>query len=99
MAEKLKQEKRIIPVAYVTKWAASRGILVVHSGEYVPRDGGDDGYLSKGVLFVHPNNWTDDKDVAVSRWRKALNAKIASHKKAIAKLGEALMGDAPFKEK
>lgn len=91
--------KRIVPVAYVTKWAATKGILVVRGAEAVQRDGHDDAYLSKGFkLFVHPAHWTEDRAVAVALWRRALKNKRKSHEKAIAKIEKALAGEPPFTE-
>jgi hypothetical protein len=59
-------DKRI-PIAYVTKWATTRGILVI-------RDGGvsEGGYLYCGFISVPQSHWTEDRAVAEGRWRKAM---------------------------
>lgn len=64
-------EHRDVPVAYVTKWATTRGILVVKGAEtHVGQNGAV--YLTKGALFVDARHWTEDKDEAERRYAAAL---------------------------
>jgi hypothetical protein len=60
-------DKQIILLAYVTKWATTRGIIVVRNAETT-----DSGALSKGFLWAGPNHWTTDRVTAEGRWRKAM---------------------------
>lgn len=70
-------ERKTAPVAYVTKWATTQGILVVKDAEMFEE------YLSKGTwLFVSPRHWTTDKAEAETRYRAALlKASQAAFKK------------------
>jgi hypothetical protein len=62
-------ERKKVPLAYVTRWAATRGIEVVRDGqcsEMFP-----DHFRWNGSL-IHPNHWTTDKAEAEKRYRAAL---------------------------
>lgn len=88
-------ERRKVPVAYVTKWATTRGILVVRGAETYET------YLTKkdpGVhLFVGAKQWTEDKDEAETRYRAALKkAHVSAVKKAASLKGR--MSTAPVYE-
>jgi hypothetical protein len=87
--------KRTVPVAYVTKWAVTRGILVVKNATTA----GDDGeYLRNSRLFAGPTQWTEDREVASGRWRKAMEkARVAAARKA-AKLADRFVQPPPFTE-
>lgn len=72
-------ERKRVPLAYVTKWAQTKGILVVKDGEVYA----EEKYLTKGsFLFVRARDWTTDKAVAEERYRAALlKASEAAFKK------------------
>ena len=76
-------DSKTVPVAYVTKWATTRGILVVRGAEEYKADFGAV-YLSRDDgLFVGPKQWTTDKAEAEERYRKALKrARDSALKKA-----------------
>lgn len=77
-----------VPIAYVTKWSVSSGILVIRDGLVSEGD-----YLRKGgFLFVTPKHWTTNRDTAISRYeaellkaRKAAERKLAALDKRIAR--------------
>ena len=85
--------ERIVPVAYVTKWARTSGILTWSNALEVER-----GFLYvNGDLFgpfAGPKHWTTDKAVAEERWRQAVE-KEAKRLKLAAKKYEALAEGAP----
>lgn len=67
-------ERKTVPVAYVTKWAQTMGILVwkdaeLSEGRYLYRQKrkGDVSHVS-----VSANHWTTDKAVAEGRYLAAL---------------------------
>lgn len=86
-------KERNVPVAYVTRWAATRGILVVKDGEAHAYDSGT--YLKKGHLFVSAKEWTEDKAVAEGRYRAALRRALNSAEEKVKRIQAAL--DAPPK--
>jgi hypothetical protein len=83
-------ERRKVPVAYVTKWATTRGILVVKGADGWTTDGEEylTGRESGSGLFVAPAHWTEDKDKAELRYRavllKASQAAFKKHKALVA---------------
>lgn len=82
-----------IKVAYVTKWAATRGIVVVKGMEMT-----GNGYLYTGFTSVPEREWTEDKSVAEARWRNAVGrAADAAQRKADA-LRAQLSGPAKYEE-
>lgn len=84
--------REVIPVAYVTKWAKTRGIVTWENAE---RTEGD--YLySRGAWRCQAtkNHWTTDKAVAEERWRQAVETE-AKRLKLAAKKYEALAKGAP----
>lgn len=88
-------ERRIVPLAYVTKWSATRGIVVVMDAK-VTRLGALSG--SGTSLYVSPAHWTDDLDVAEKRLREAVTkAHKAAQKKATA-LRNLLDGPAQYEK-
>lgn len=79
-------EKKTVPVAYVTRWAATRGIVVMRG-----RSVSDSGRLWDGFHAHSPKDWTTDKDEAERRWRLAVTkAGMAARRKAEALLDMAL---------
>jgi hypothetical protein len=74
-------KERIIPVAYVTRWAATEGIRIVRGAEVTDR-----GALFARDLYVNAKDWTEDKTEAEARHR----AKIEAARKAAARMLKAL---------
>lgn len=84
--------REVIPVAYVTKWAKTAGILTWKDAEL-----SEGGYLyKKGKWMVSANakHWTTDKALAEERWRQAVETE-AKRLKLAAKKYEALSKGAP----
>lgn len=75
---------KTVPVAYVTKWAATRGIIVLRNAKR------SDSYPDRLWLnhaHVGPKDWTEDRPEAERRWREAVTkASMAARKKAEALL-------------
>lgn len=80
-------DSKVVSVAYVTKWATTRGILVVRGAEEHTSDDGTK-YLTKRMMFVSPKHWTTDKAEAEERYRSELiraeRAALKRHKAAVA---------------
>jgi len=79
------------PIVYVTKWAKTRGIVVMEDVEVAG------GYIYFGGIYLprdNTNHWTTDKAVAEERWRQAVE-KEAKRLKLAAKKYEALSKGAP----
>lgn len=88
--------REVIPVAYVTKWARTRGIEIWEGGKI----------NASGKFLLHPafghgssaaigpKHWTTDKAVAEGRWRQAVETE-AKRLKLTAKKYEALSKGAP----
>ena len=80
-------ESRIVPVAYVTKWATTVGIRVVRGAEAV-----GSGALYKksadGVpsIYVSRSDWTEDKAEAEARYRAKIDAARQSAERKARKL-------------
>lgn len=75
-------ERRIVPIAYVTKWAATAGIRVIRNAE-----GTESGCLRKGIsLFVSPLDWTEDKAEAEVRYRAKIDSARRSAERKVKKL-------------
>lgn len=83
--------ERNVPVAYVTKYAETRGILVVKDA----RTNDEGVYLVKRPLFISPKEWTEDKAVAEDRYRAALRRALNSAEERVKRIQDAL--DAPPK--
>jgi hypothetical protein len=77
----LMSERRVVPVAYVTRWAATTGIRVVRDAEETVG-----GYLSKKMLFVGRNDWTEDKAEAEVRYRAKIDTARKSAQRKVEKL-------------
>jgi hypothetical protein len=62
-------ERSKVPVAYVTKWAVTRGIVVWKDAKET-----ESGWLypKKGWMGVAFKQWTEDKAIAEERYREAL---------------------------
>lgn len=85
---------RVVPVAYVTKWAGGIRVLRHHStSDHNPS------YLrlSAGRL-AGPSEWTEDRDVAIGRYVKALRKRVASAQKELTACTAALTGEPEFIE-
>jgi hypothetical protein len=73
-------EKKTVPVAYVTKWATTAGILVLRDVELSD--------VAPGSLWhlhghIRPSDWTEDRVTAEGRWRQAMaKTADAAEKKA-----------------
>lgn len=67
-----------VSLAYVTKWATTRGIVVVRDADLTERLA-----IWKGSIYVPSAHWTRDRDEAERRWRDAVKkAAILAQKKA-----------------
>ena len=87
--------REVVPVAYITKWAKTQGISVVHDAEVKTGSVyGDRRHLSGDGFFVEEKHWTTDKAVAEERWRQAVETE-AKRLKLAAKKYEALSKGAP----
>lgn len=83
---------KTIPIAYVTKWAKTQGILT-----WTDAKASDGGYLyraGKWMVSATSKHWTTDKAVAEERWRQAVETE-AKRLKLAAKKYEALAKGAP----
>lgn len=80
-------KRRTVPVAYVTKWATTRGIVVVRDAE---RSESFPECLILRVGFMHQREWTEDRAEAERRWRKAMEKERARLVKKQAALAQAL---------
>jgi hypothetical protein len=83
----------IIPVAYVTKWAKTTGIITVPNPELAMAFS-DGQHLRFAGGYIPPKHWTTDKAVAEERWRQAVETE-AKRLKLAAKKYEALSKGAP----
>lgn len=83
--------KRKVPVAYVTKYAGTRGVVVVRDA-YTDEDGR---YLVKRLLVISPNDWTEDKSIAEELHRADLKRELNSFEEKVNRIQAAL--DAPPK--
>lgn len=76
--------ERTVRVAYVTKWATTRGIFVVTSGT------AKGGYLKAAhgwsSLFVNARHWTESQEEAEHRYRLELDKAIAAALRKVAAL-------------
>lgn len=71
---------RVVPVAYVTKWATTAGIITAKRHE--TSESFPDCLRFEGSL-MRPSEWTEDKALAEERWRHAMKkAHEATVKKA-----------------
>lgn len=83
--------REVIPVAYITKWAKTAGIIAVPNAETSPTFPES---LRFSCSLVQPKHWTTDKAVAEERWRQAVETE-AKRLKLAAKKYEALAKGAP----
>lgn len=82
----------VIPEAYVTKWALTRGIVVWKNAIRCR-----DGYVYPDARYmeqVGAKHWTESKPIAETRWRDTVKKEAARLKAAAAKY-EALAKGAP----
>ena len=87
-------ERRTVPVAYVTKWAVTRGILVVKES----RRCSNERYLYFKGNAVPPAHWTEDKAEAERRWWKAMEAAQKRLERQEANLAKALKAGPKWEE-
>lgn len=88
-------ERRIVPVAYVTKWATTVGIRIVRDAMPV-RSGALYKESDGGVpsIYVPEKDWTEDKAEAEARYRAKVDAARQSAERKAKKM-EALYKAAP----
>lgn len=60
---------QVVAVAYVTRWATTRGILVVRQAR---RSDSFPDCLRHGGALIQPSQWTTDRAEAETRYRAAL---------------------------
>lgn len=84
-------KREVIPVAYVTQLAKTRGIEVFQLAE---RSATYPDHLWHRGGLIRPKHWTTDKATAEERWRQAVETE-AKRLKAAAKKYEALSKGAP----
>lgn len=78
-------KERVVPVAYVTKWATTDGISIFRDGEVT-----ESGALRLRYAWISPAHWTEDKQVAESRWSKTMSKAADAAEKKAAKLRSAV---------
>lgn len=87
--------EKVVKVAYVTKWAKTRGVVVwenarvAGAGAVVPSN-----YGRGSHAYVSAKGWTTDKALAEERWRQVVETE-AKRLKLAAKKYEALSKGAP----
>lgn len=89
---------RVVPVAYVTKWALTAGIKVVKNAEEVSGTDYGSVYLKKGHMFVTAKDWTEDREEAMERWRKAMTKEHMRLLNKAEDVGKRLLQAPPFTE-
>lgn len=87
--------ERKVPVAYVTKYAETRGIVVVRDAEETEGGALSAGDFSGSSLWVAKGHWTEDKAIAEERYRAALRRALNSAEEKVRRIQAAL--DAPPK--
>ena len=87
-------EGRIVPLAYVTKYAESRGIITVRGA----RTDETGCYLVASLMFVRPGDWTEDKAVAEKRYTATMKNILKVAERWIARIRAAIAA-APASEK
>lgn len=70
-------DRKTIPIAYVTKWATTRGIIIVRDAEVTEHGA----LYGRNCLYVPASQWTEDKEEAVDRWHASLLKAAASAEK------------------
>lgn len=88
-------DRKTVPVAYVTKWAATRGIVVKRDA--VKSDNFPD-HIRMGHALIRPEQWTSDKAEAEVRYRKALAAKADAATKQAKRLIAAMSAPPKYEE-
>lgn len=84
---------RIVPVAYVTKWAATAGIHIVRNAKMLPS-----GSLLSPWAHVRPLDWTEDKAEAEARYRAKIDAARQSAERKVKKLEALYRADPKYTE-
>ncbi len=85
-------EERVVPLAYVTKYAEARGIIIVRGASTHGE------YLVARPMFVGPNDWTEDKALAEQRYIAAMKRALKSAEKRAAKIREAIAAAPPYEK-
>lgn len=85
--------ERKVSVAYVTKYAETRGILVVKDAEI-----SKGGYCYSGFISVGPKEWTEDKAIAEDRYRAALRRSLKSAEEKVKRIQAALDAAPKYEE-
>lgn len=85
--------KRIVKVAYVTKWT---GPIRVYRGFSATRSGALSG---PGVFYVHSQDWTEDKAEAERRLRANRNKEIKAAERKLEAAAKALRDGPTWEER
>lgn len=83
---------RVVPIAYVTKYAETRGIIVVRGAE---TGGPMEEYLSVGNSVYGPKDWTEDLAKAQHRYVANLRRALINTAKRAKALNEKLAARTP----
>lgn len=88
---------RVVPIAYVTKYAETRGIIVVRGASTAAPTVG---YLTVGKAVYGPKDWTEDLAKAQHRYVANLRHALANTAKRAKRLEEKLAArTAPLEDK
>ena len=83
---------RVVPIAYVTKYAETRGIIVVRGAV---TDAPTVGYLTVGKTVYGPKDWTEDLVKAQHRYVANLRRALTNTQKRAKALSEKLAARTP----
>lgn len=86
--------ERKVAVAYVTKYAETRGILLLKDVEI-----SENGYCYCGFVSAGPKEWTEDRAVAEARYRAALLRARNLAEEKMKRIQAALDGPPKYEEK
>lgn len=87
-----KKNGRVVPVAYVTKWAGPIRVYCSHTTY-------NDKYLRLGGgRLASPSEWTEDWVVAEGRYQKTLRRRVDEARKELAASEAALVAAPVFRE-
>lgn len=86
--------ERVVPLAYVTKYAEARGIVTVRGA----RTDETGCYLVAHSMFVRPGDWTEDKAEAERRYVATMKNILKVAERRIARIRAAIAA-APAYEK
>lgn len=74
--------ERVVPVAYVTRWATTVGIRVIRGAE----ETASGALYRNNSFYVIRNEWTEDKSEAEARYRAKIDAARHSAERKAKKL-------------